>query len=337
MDNRIRIGITQGDINGIGYEVIIKALYDNRINELFTIIVYGNSKMASYHKKTINLNDFNFNVIRNADAANPKRSNIINVFDYEVKIELGKSTKLAGKLALECLEAAIKDLKANKIDVLVTAPINKKNMQQEDFKFPGHTEYLAKQFNVDETLMLMVSEKTRIGIITGHLPLKDVSNSITKELILKKLKILNKSLIRDFGINKPKIAILGINPHAGEEGFLGNEEQDIIIPAIKEAFANNILVFGPFAADGFFGSLEFLKYDAVMAMYHDQGLIPFKTMAFNSGVNFTAGLPVVRTSPAHGTAYNIAGLNLASPDPIRAALYLGYEVCKNRMEYDRKL
>ena len=329
-EKRVRIGITHGDINGIGYEVIIKALLDNRINELFTIIVYGNSKVASYHRKTLNLNDFNFNLIKNADAANPKRSNIINCFEYEVKVELGKSTKLGGVMALESLTVAVKDLKNNKIDVLVTAPINKSNIQSDEFKFPGHTEYLAKEFGAKEVLMLMVSNSLRIGVITGHIPLSEVSNKLSKELILTKIRLLNNSLIKDFSIRKPRIALLGVNPHAGDSGFLGTEEQNFIIPAVQEAFGNGILAFGPYSADGFFGSGEFSKFDGILAMYHDQGLLPFKTLAFDSGVNFTAGLPIVRTSPSHGTAFDIAGLNNAQADSFREAIYLGYEIFRNR-------
>jgi 4-hydroxythreonine-4-phosphate dehydrogenase len=330
-DRRVRIGITHGDINGIGYEVIIKALYDNRINEFFTIIVYGNSKIASYHRKILNLGDFNFNLIKNADAANPKRSNIINCFDYDAKVELGKNTKLGGILALESLKAAVKDLKSNKIDVLVTAPINKYNIQSEDFRFPGHTEFLAKEFDAKEVLMLMVSNNLRIGVITGHIPLREIPNKLSKELILNKIRILNNSLIKDFNIRKPRIALLGVNPHAGDNGFLGTEEQSFIVPAVTEAFNNNFLAFGPYSADGFFGSGEYNKFDGILAMYHDQGLLPFKTLAFDTGVNFTAGLPIVRTSPAHGTAFDIVGQNKAQADSFREALYLGNEIYKNRI------
>lgn len=332
---RVRIGITHGDINGIGYEVIIKSLYDTRINELFTIIVYGNSKVASYHRKTLNLADFNFNLIRNADAANPKRSNIINCFDYEVKVELGKATKLGGTIAFESIKAAVRDLKNNKIDVLVTAPINKKNIQSEDFRFPGHTEYFEKEFGAKNHLMLMVSNNLRIGVITGHMPLKDVPASINKEMILNKINILNQSLIKDFAIRKPKIALLGINPHAGENGHLGSEEQTHVIPAVNEAFNSGVLVYGPYSADGFFGSGEYNKFDGILAMYHDQGMIPFKALAFDTGVNFTAGLPIVRTSPAHGTAFDIAGQNKASSDSFREAMYLGYEIFRNRQTYEQ--
>ncbi len=332
-DSRIRIGITHGDINSIGYEVIIKALMDPRMYELFTPIVYGSSKVASYHKKTLNLPDFNFNLIKKAEFANPKRANIINISEDEIKIEIGKSTDTAGIYSLMSLERAVADLKHNEIDVLVTAPINKKNIQSDNFSFPGHTEYLAQRFETKNVLMLMISNSIRIGVITGHVPLKDVPGLITDELILNKINILNESLIKDFAIRKPRIAILGLNPHSGDNGLIGNEEDKIIVPAIQKANDKGCLVFGPYPADGFFGSSNFQKFDGILAMYHDQGLVPFKTLAFDNGINFTAGLPIVRTSPGHGTAYDIAGMDKASPDSMREALYKAYDICKNRMEH----
>ena len=332
--HKIKVGITHGDINGIGYEVIIKALADNRILEMCTPIVYGSSKVASYHRKSLNINDFSFNLIKKADQANPKRPNIINVHDKDVKIDLGLSTPEAGELSLLALEAAVEDLKNKQIDVLVTAPINKKNIQSGTFHFPGHTEYLADKFGVSDFLMLMISDQTRIGVVTGHIPLSEVPKVITEELILNKLKIMNESLLKDFGIRKPRIAVLGMNPHAGDDGLIGIEEKTIIVPAIEKAFSSGILAFGPFPADGFFGSNNFTKFDGILAMYHDQGLIPFKTISFESGVNFTAGLPFVRTSPAHGTAYDIAGKDMASPDSLRAAMYLACDIFNNRMMHD---
>lgn len=329
-EKRIRIGITHGDLNSISYEVIIKTFLDSRILELFTPIVYGSSKIASYHRKSLNIADFSFNLIKKPELANPKRPNIYNIFDQEVKIELGKSTKVAGELALLALEEATKDLKNDLIDVLVTGPINKSNIQSSSFDFPGHTEYLARKFDTKDYLMLMVSDNLRIGTITGHIPLKQVSSEITPELIQQKILILNNSLIKDFRIRKPKIAILGLNPHASDESLLGEEEEKIITPVIREAFDNGILVYGPYAADGFFGSSNFTKFDGVLAMYHDQAMIPFKTMASKTGVNYTAGLPVVRTSPAHGTAYDLAGKDSAAPDSLRNALYLACDIYKNR-------
>jgi len=329
-EKRIRIGITHGDLNSISYEVIIKTFLDPRILELFTPIVYGSSKIASYHRKSLNITDFSFNLIKKPELANPKRPNIYNIYDQEVKIELGKSTKIAGELAFLSLETATKDLGNNLIDVLVTGPINKSNIQSSEFDFPGHTEYLAKKFNTQDYLMLMVSEDIRIGTITGHIPLKDVATSINSQLILNKINIFNNSLIKDFRIRKPKIAILGINPHASDGSLIGMEEEKVIIPAIKQAFEKKILVYGPYPADGFFGSTNYSKFDGILAMYHDQAMIPFKTMASKTGVNFTAGLPIVRTSPAHGTAYDLAGKDSASSDSFRNALYLACDIFKNR-------
>jgi len=332
--NRITIGITHGDINGIGYEVIIKSLVDQRIMELCTPIVYGSSKIASYHRKTLNINDFSFNLIKKADSANPKRPNIINCSEKETKIELGKSTSIAGELAILSLEMVISDIKKGLIDVLVTAPINKKNIQSNNFQFPGHTEYLGKQFESKDILMFMVSNSLRIGVATGHIPLSQVPEAITVDLLIDKLRIMDFSLRRDFGIRKPKIALLGLNPHAGDEGLLGKEEENTIIPALTKAKESNILAFGPFPADGFFGSSDFMKFDGILAMYHDQGLIPFKTLSFDSGVNFTAGLPIVRTSPAHGTAYELAGKNEASPESFRQAIFLACDISSNRATFD---
>jgi len=332
-DSKPVVGITHGDINSISYEIIVKSFIDNRIFELLTPVVYGSSKVASYHRKTLNVGDFTFNLIKRADTANPKRANIVNIHDQEVKIDLGKSTPIAGELALLSLEAAIEDLKKNLIDVLVTAPINKKNIQSKEFHFPGHTEYLANKFGVTDYLMLMVSHNLRIGVITGHIPLREVPVHLTEELIINKIKILNHSLLQDFGIRSPRIAILGLNPHAGDEGLLGKEEIEIIKPAIDKANELGIRVFGPFPADGFFGSSNFTQFDGVLAMYHDQGMLPFKSLSFDSGVNFTAGLPIIRTSPAHGTAYEIAGKDIASADSFRAALYLACDIFNNRRDY----
>lgn len=333
----IRLGISHGDVNGIGYEVIIKTLAELRILDFFTPIVYGSSKVASFYKKTLGIHDFNFHVIRSADQALDGKANLVNVFQDEIKIVLGQSTGLAGRTALQSLEAAITDLAAGSIDALVTAPINKQNIQSKDFNFPGHTEYLTKKFDVDESLMLMVSNNIRIGVVTGHIPLREVPSKITIGAILKKIRIMSQSLYQDFGIRKPKIALLGLNPHAGDKGLIGEEEQQIIIPAIRQAFDEGILAFGPYPADGFFGSSSFTNFDGILTMYHDQGLIPFKTLSFKSGVNFTAGLPIVRTSPAHGTAFDIAGKNQAHPDAFREAAYLAVEIVKNRRMHQELL
>ena len=332
--HRVKVGITHGDLNGIGYETIIKILNDQRMLEAITPVVYGVSKIASYHRKVLDMNDFNFNLVKNADAANHKRPNIVNIYDQEVKVELGKSTSIAGELAYLALEKATADLAGGSIDVLVTAPINKKNIQSDSFHFPGHTEYLAEKFNSQDVLMLMVSNGLRIGVVTGHIPLSEVPSAVTEELILRKLRIMNESLKRDFAISRPRIALLGLNPHAGDRGLLGKEEENIITPTIAKAFDEGILAYGPYAADGFFGSSGFRAFDGILAMYHDQGLIPFKAMSFESGVNFTAGLPVIRTSPAHGTAYEIAGKNQASPESMRAAIFLAADIFVNRQEYE---
>jgi len=332
-NDKIVVGISQGDINGISYEVIIKTLMDNRILDFCTPIVYGSAKVAAYHRKALNIANFSFNNIRDAEDANPKRGNIINCLDDNVRVELGKSTEMAGVASLRSLERATDDLREGKIDVLVTAPINKDNIQSSDFTFPGHTEYLAKKFEPNEALMLMVSEILKIGVVAGHVPLKDVPAQITEEQIMSKLRIMNKSLIQDFRVRKPRIAVLGLNPHAGDNGLLGKEEQEIIIPTIEGAKEEGIMALGPYSADGFFGSENFRKFDAVLAMYHDQGLGPFKALAFDAGINYTAGLDVVRTSPGHGTAYELAGLDQASPDSFRSALYLACDIFRNRQLY----
>jgi 4-hydroxythreonine-4-phosphate dehydrogenase len=329
----LKIGITQGDINGIGYEIIIKTLMDNRIMEFCTPIIYGSTKVAAYHRKALDIDNFSFNNIRSVEEANEKRPNIINCLDDEIRVELGKSTEMAGDASFKALEAAVIDLSNGKIDALVTAPINKHNIQSENFQFNGHTEYLQDVFNTPEVLMLMVSNLMKIGVVTGHIPISKVSEHITKERILDKLRILNLSLKQDFGIRKPKIAVFGLNPHTGDNGLLGNEEIDIIIPAIEQANKEEILSFGPYPADGFFGSGNYTKFDAVLAMYHDQGLAPFKALINDEGINYTAGLPIIRTSPAHGTAYEITGKNEASFGSFRSAIYLACEIYKNRKLY----
>jgi 4-hydroxythreonine-4-phosphate dehydrogenase len=330
----LRIGITHGDVNSVSYEVILKSLQDSRIFEYFTPVLYGSSKVASYHRKALNMAEIAFNVIRSADQAEDEKINLVNVITQEVKVDLGQSTDVAGKAAYMALEAATVDLGAGRIDALVTGPINKQNIQSRDFNFPGHTEYLAGKFETRDYLMLMVNDTMRIGVITGHIALREVPARITEELILQKIRIMNNSLVRDFGIRKPKIAVLGLNPHAGDKGVLGIEEETVIIPAIQKAFEMGMMAFGPYPADGFFGSTSFSQFDGILAMYHDQGLIPFKSMAFQAGVNFTAGLPVVRTSPAHGTAYEIAGKNIASAESFRQAIYMAIDVVKNRRLYD---
>lgn len=332
-ERKIRLGITHGDFNGIGYEIIIKSLADNRMLDFFTPVVYGLSRVMSYNRKNLNLLNFNFNTIRDSVAVRNNKVNLVNLNEEEIRIEYGKSSTVAGKYAHIALDRAVKDLKDNKVDVVVTAPINKENIQSGEFAFPGHTEYFANRFGTKDYLMLMVSDNLKVGTVTGHIPIKDVSATLSGELITNKIKVLENSLKVDFGIERPKIAVMGLNPHAGENGNIGTEDKDIITPAIISAKKRGMLVFGPFAADGFFAS-DHTKYDAVLAMYHDQGLIPFKTLAFNGGVNYTAGLPYVRTSPAHGTAYDKAGKNVASPESFRSAMYLAIDIYRNRKNHE---
>lgn len=326
-------GISHGDINGIGYEVIIKSLMDPMINDLCVPIIYGSPKVAAYHRKALNITNFSFNNIKSPEEANHKKANMINCLDDNVRVELGKSTPQGGEAALISLERAIEDLMNGKINVLITAPIDKKNIQSEKFDFKGHTEYLRSKTNAEDVLMFMISENMRIGFATGHIPLNKVSETLTVELMVRKIKLMNHSLMSDFGIRKPQIAVLGLNPHAGDNSLLGTEEAEIIIPAMKQAEREGIMSFGPFPADGFFGAGSFTKFDGILAMYHDQGLGPFKALSFDSGVNFTAGLPFVRTSPVHGTAFPIAGKGEASENSFRHALYLACSIYKNRKAY----
>jgi len=329
----ILAGISQGDVNGIGYEVIIKTLMDPMINEICVPIVYGSPKVAAYHRKALNINNFSFNNIRSAEEANIRKSNMINCLDDNIRVELGKSTPQGGEAALISLERALEDLKAGKISVLITAPIDKNNIQSEKFSFTGHTDYLRSKAGVEDVLMFMISENMRIGFATAHVPLKKVSEIITTDLLTRKLRLMNQSLIMDFGIRKPQIAVLGLNPHAGENSLLGNEEAEVIIPAIRQVENEGMMVFGPFPSDGFFGAGSFAKFDGILSMYHDQGLAPFKALSFESGVNFTAGLPFVRTSPVHGTAFPLAGRGEASENSFRQALYLACSIYKNRLMY----
>jgi len=332
MSDKIKIGISIGDVNGIGLEVIIKTLADSRILDYCTPIVYGHTKVASFHRKALSVPEFQFHVINEASQANPKRANMINCWDEDVKIELGSANETGGTYAFKSLERAVNDVVAGHIDALVTAPINKHNIQNDAFKFAGHTEYLQERAGAQDSLMFLVSDDLRVGVVTGHIPVNDIPQKVTKESILSKLKLMNESLKKDFWIRKPKIAVLGLNPHAGDNGLIGGEEIATIIPALEEARAAGILAMGPYAADGFFANGSYKQFDAVLAMYHDQGLIPFKQIAFETGVNFTAGLNIVRTSPDHGTAYDIAGKDQASESSFREALFLALHVVRNRKE-----
>lgn len=332
MSDKLKIGISIGDVNGIGLEVIIKTLMDSRILEYFTPVVYGNTKVASFHRKALSINDFSFHVVNSPEQAHSKRPNMINCWQEDVKITLGEENEIGGKYAFLSLKQAVDDLVEGKIDALVTAPINKHNIQRDEFEFPGHTEYLQSRTNSEDVLMFMVSDELRIGVVTGHIPVKDIAPNINTEAIVSKLMLMNTSLKQDFWIQKPKIAVLGLNPHAGDHGLIGSEDEQIIGPAIEQAKSAGVFCFGPYPADGFFASDAYTKFDAVLAMYHDQGLIPFKHIASRSGVNFTAGLPVVRTSPDHGTGYDIAGKNLASETSFREAIFSALHIVKRRKE-----
>lgn len=326
----LRVGITIGDINGIGPEIILKSLKDNRILIDFTPVIYGSTKVISFYKKQLNIQEFNYVSCKSADEIQNKKINLITVWNDEFEITPSVSTELGGKYAYKSLESATNDIASGKIDVLVTAPISKDNIQKAGFQFPGHTEYLADLSGVKNALMVLVSPFLRVALVTTHLPLKDVSASLSKELVLSKIKQFENSLKKDFGIQRPKIAVLGLNPHAGENGKIGSEEQEIILPALSAAKNEDILSYGPFSADGFFGSEIKNQFDGVLAMYHDQGLAAFKALSFDDGINFTADLPIVRTSPDHGTAFDIAGKNIASEQSFRSAIYLAIDIFKNR-------
>ena len=335
MQNRkLTVGITQGDSNGIGYEVIIKALSDPRILDFFTPVIYGSSKLFGFYRKSIpEIEQMDTNAINSAKEARPKRINIVNCLPDNVFAEPGQATAESAKAAITALERAIADIKEGDIDVIVTGPINKKAMSTEGFGFPGHTEFLQQQFGVKDVTMLMTSHRLKLGVVTGHVPLKDVPSLISEEKILSKLRLMTDSLKRDFCIDKPRIAVLSLNPHSGDGGLLGTEEQEIIIPAIAKAKEEGLLAFGPFSPDGFFGLGHYEKFDATLAMYHDQGLAPFKALSFEDGVNFTAGLPIVRTSPDHGTAYNMAGRDEADPQSMRSAIFTAIDIFNSREAY----
>ncbi len=331
---KVRIGISIGDINGVGLEVVLKALSDERILKHCTPVIYGSSKVVSYHKNIVKLDDFSFQGIRSAERLTPNAVNVINCWNDNVSINLGTLNEAGGKYAKISLEKATNDLIYGYIDGLVTAPINKKAMQLAGFEYPGHTEFLTQRFEAPDSLMFLVNDDLRVGVVTNHVPVKEVAQKINKKLVKRKIELMDKALRVDFGLDRPKIAVLGLNPHAGDEGLLGDEEEKQIRPAILEMKKKGILVFGPFPADGFFGANKHQRFDGILAMYHDQGLVPFKLLSFGSGVNFTAGLSHVRTSPDHGTAYDIAGKGLASPDSFRKALFLAIDVVRKRKDYE---
>jgi 4-hydroxythreonine-4-phosphate dehydrogenase len=327
------IGISAGDMNGIGTELIIKTFSDHRLLELCTPLIFASVKLINFYRKSIPDINFNYQSTKDFSRIAPKQVNIFNCWEEEIAIVPGQLTDVGGSYAVKSLTMAVEALRDKKIQGLVTAPIHKKNTQSSTFNFTGHTPYLKHAFNVNDVLMLMVSEGFRVGLVTEHVPVKDIARYITREAILSKLNILRDSLIKDFGIDKPRIAVLGLNPHAGDEGLVGKEEEEIIKPAIKDA-KHNMLVFGPYSADAFFARNYQSKFDAVLAMYHDQGLIPFKSLASGEGVNYTAGLPMVRTSPDHGTAFDIAGKNKADSTSFLAAIYSCIDIIRNRQEYE---
>lgn len=328
------IGITQGDINGIGLEVILKTFTEPDMLEVCTPVLFSSGKTITAYRKYVQVEQFTYNSITGYEGILPRKFNLYQCYNEEITIELGKSTESGGKYAIKSLLAACDALEKNKIEALVTAPINKGNTYSDSFPYSGHTPFLDEKFGKGNSIMMLVSGELRVALVTEHIPVTQVAAAISKEAVMTKIMILAKTLKRDFGVDKPKIAVLGLNPHAGDSGTLGKEETEIIIPAAQEAQKQtNALVVGPFSADGFFGSGAYRKFDAVLAMYHDQGLIPFKQVAFDTGVNFTAGLPIIRTSPDHGTAYDIAGKNKASEESFRAAVYLACDLVKTRKRY----
>jgi 4-hydroxythreonine-4-phosphate dehydrogenase len=330
--DKARIGITLGDLNGIGPEVVIKALADSRILSLVTPVIYGSTRVLSFYRKLMNLEEFNYSQVKSKGQFFSKSINVVNCWEDPIEINPGQPSREAGRAALLSLRQAVEDVKEGLIDGFVTAPIDKSTIHGQDFPFRGHTEYLTQEFQATESLMLMVGEGLKVGLVTDHIPVKDIAAHVSKERVELKIRLMEMSLKKDFLISKPRIAVLGLNPHAGDEGLIGAEENTIIRPVISDLKSKGKLIFGPFPADGFFATGQHRKYDGVLAMFHDQGLIPFKYIAFEDGVNYTAGLPVVRTSPDHGTAYGIAGKNQADEASIRRAIYLAAEIVRNRIE-----
>ena len=329
---KIKLGVTLGDINGIGLEVIIKTFKDNRINEFCTPVIFGSNKLLSKYKKILEISDFNYNVANSIKDLNFKKVNLLNLWKEDIDINIGCSNKEAGKYALNSIKSAVDALKNNEIDVLVTSPINKHSIKESEKKFIGHTEYFENNFD-GNALMIMVSKSMKISFVTGHIPLSKVNTIISKEAIINTAKIFNTSLIQDFRIRKPKIAVLGLNPHAGENGMLVTEENEVILPSIKKLKEEGLIIFGPYAADSFFTKKNLKAFDGIISMYHDQGLIPFKALSFEEGVNYTAGLNIIRTSPVHGTAYEISGKNKANEDSFREAVFLACDIYHKRKEF----
>jgi 4-hydroxythreonine-4-phosphate dehydrogenase len=327
------IGISVGDLNGIGIEIIIKTFSDNRILELCTPIIFGSNRVINFYKKSIPEINLNYVSIKEISKINPKQVNIFTLWEEEIEIQPGQMTETGGKYGVQSLQAAVKALKEKTIDALVTAPLNKFTMQSNEFNFTGHTPFLKEAFKADDVLMLMIADNMKVGLLTEHLAIMDVAKNINKEQIIKKINLLKTSLIKDFGVERPRIAVLGLNPHAGDEGLVGKEEKEIIRPAILESKKNDCVVMGPYSADAFFARGNHEKFDAILAMYHDQGLIPFKSLAIGEGTNFTAGLQAIRTSPDHGTAFDIAGKNQADESSFRAAVFSAIDIFNTRNNY----
>lgn len=335
MSKPIKIAISCGDLNGIGLETLCKIFSDRRVFEFFTPVLYCNIDVYFAHQKIANSGEVDIYSIKNVEDAKEKKLNILQVWDEDISINFGQPDTSISKHTVQSLKAATQDVIQKKAKALITLPINKDVISSDDFRHMGHTEYLKEQTNAEESLMFLVSDKMRVGLITNHLPIKDVTENINQVSILKKIQLMNYSLIHDFGIEKPRIAVLGLNPHAGDNGLIGTEEHKVIIPAIEKLTQDGIIAVGPYSSDGFFGMAMYSKYDGVMAMYHDQGLLPFKMLSFDQGVNYTAGLPIVRTSPDHGTAYDIAGKGIASPESLRNALFMAREIYKTRKSYEQ--
>jgi len=339
MENKITkpiIGFSIGDLNGVGPELIVDYLADTRLLDKFTPVIYGSGRLFVKYRKLLDNKTFNFNQVDKIEDIKTEKINIINLWDDDIDVNFGHVTPEGGKFAFVSLKFAVADLVSNKIDALVTCPINKDNIQSDEFKFPGHTEYITLSCNMPDSVMMLTSDELKVGVVTGHIPLKEIPNAITEEKIITKAEIMLQTLHEDFGIDRPKLAVLGLNPHAGDNGLLGSEEKEIITPAIKKLKDKNLMVFGPFSADGFFGNYEFQKFDGVLAMYHDQGLIPFKTICFEKGINYTAGLPIVRTCPDHGTAYAIAGKGRVNPGSFLESIYKAIDIIIQRKNHKQE-